>query len=77
MNRLMGVVRIVCGIAGPAGVAVAAGASIAASAFAMRGDGRGRPRGPTDRRCRAGFPCVFSLAVAGYGAGIRRHRGRP
>lgn len=77
MNRLMGVVRIVCVIAGTAGMAISAWALIDPSAFPLLGEARGMLGEPPSPRWRAVFAFVFSLAVAGYGAGILRHRELP
>ena len=77
MQRLMSIVRILCLVAGLAGMAIAAWAFIDPSAFPSLGDARGMLGAPPSPRWRAVFAFVFSLAIAGYGAGVLRHRELP
>ena len=77
MNRLMAGLRIVMLLAGLAGMAVSAWAFIDPSAFPSLGEARGMMGEPPSPRWRAVFGFVFSCAIAGYGAGLLRHRELP
>lgn len=76
MGRLTRIVRLLCAVAGTAGMALAAWAFVDPSAFPAMALG-GSMADPPSPRWRAAFAFVFSLAVAGYGFGILRHRELP
>lgn len=77
MHRLMNVMRILFLVAGVAGMAVSAWAFIDPSAFPSLGEARGMMGEPPSPRWRAALAFLISCAVAGYGAGILRHRQLP
>ena len=77
MDRLMHGLRLLWLVAGLAGMAVSAWAFIDPSAFPSLGDARGMMGEPPSPRWRAAFGFVFSCAMAGYGAGLLRHRELP
>ncbi len=76
MRVLMAILRIASLVAGLAGMAASAWAFIDPAAFpGLAGGGMlGEPPSP---RWRAVLGFVFSLLVAGYGAGLLRHRELP
>lgn len=77
MQRLMDVMRVLCLVAGLAGMAVSAWAFIDPAAFPAMAEARGMLGAPPSPRWRAVLAFVISLAVAGYGTGLLRHRERP
>ena len=76
MTWLSRLVRRLCLVAGLCGMALAAWAFVDPSAFPAIAPG-GSIADPPSPRWRAAFAFVFSSAVAGYGAGILRHRELP
>jgi hypothetical protein len=77
MNALLRVVRILMLVGGLTGMAVSAWAFLDPSAFPTLGEAQGMMGEPPSPRWRAAFAFVVSCAVAGYGAGLLRHRTLP
>ena len=77
MDRLMTILRIGCLVAGVAGMAISAWAFIDPSAFPAMAESQGMLGPPPSPRWRAALGFLMSLLVAGYGAGVLRHRQLP
>ncbi len=77
MNLLSRILQLVMLVGGLAGMAVSAWAFIDPSAFPSLGEARGMMGEPPSPRWRAALAFIISCAVAGYGAGILRHRELP
>ena len=77
MSWLFNTLRILCLVAGVAGMVIAAWAFLDPSAFPSMAQSTGMMGAPPSPRWRAVFVFVISFAVAGYGAGLLRHRELP
>lgn len=77
MQVLMAILRIACLLGGVAGAAVAIWALVDPSAFPAMAQSQGMLGPPPSPRWRAVLVLLISLMVAGYGAGVLRHRELP